>query len=65
MAMEVIDWDCHGRRCGGGFTFYPYQISLGLTLRYWHKLYAPNIRFHIGPFKAWFYVKLKIDGPRG
>lgn len=44
---------------GGGLTFYPYQISLGISLRYWPCLYAPSIRIHCGPVKIWGYVKLR------
>jgi hypothetical protein len=44
---------------GGGATFYPYQISLGLTLRWWPCLFAPTIRLHIGPFKVWAYLRFK------
>ena len=43
----VVDW--------GRFTFgagvYPYQIALGVSLRYWPCIFAPSIRVHIGPFK--------------
>lgn len=45
---------------GGGVTWYPYQISLGFSLRYWPCLFAPTIRIHIGPFKAWLYVSLRL-----
>lgn len=34
----------------GGFTIYPYQIAVGMTLRYWD---GPMIRVHLGPFKGW------------
>jgi hypothetical protein len=37
----------------GGAAFYPYQIALGMSLRYWPCLFAPSIRVHIGPFKLW------------
>ena len=43
----IVDW--------GLFTFgvavYPYQIALGVSLRYWPCIFAPSIRVHIGPFK--------------
>ncbi len=43
----IVDW--------GRFTFgaavYPYQIALGVSLRYWPCIFAPSIRIHIGPFK--------------
>lgn len=44
---------------GGGITWYPYQMSLGFSVRYWPCLFAPTIRVHIGPFKFWLYVSLK------
>lgn len=43
----------------GGFTIYPYQVALGVSLRYWPCLFAPSIRVHIGPFKIWVAVVLK------
>lgn len=46
-------------RVGGGLDVYPYQFSLGFSLRYWRCLYAPTFRVHIGPFKAWLYVTLR------
>lgn len=50
------EWYFHWACFGGGLTFYPYQIAFGLTLRYWPGLFAPSVRLHIGPFKAWIYV---------
>lgn len=47
-------------KCDGiGFTFYPYQISLGVSLRYWPCIFAPAFRIYIGPFKIWGYVSFK------
>lgn len=43
----------------GGFTFYPYQVALGMSLRYWPCLYAPSIRIHVGPFKVWFGIQFR------
>ena len=36
----------------GGFTYYPYQVAVGMTLRYWEES-GPMVRVHLGPFKAW------------
>ena len=53
------DLDFSIGRLGGGLTFYPYQFSLGFSLRYWPCIFAPSIRIHIGPLKFWLYVTLK------
>jgi hypothetical protein len=57
--MKALDKTFFWKCLEGGITFYPYQLSLGLTLRYWPDLYAPNIRIHIGPIKLWCYIALK------
>lgn len=44
---------------GGGFTFYPYQVAVGFSLRYWPCIFAPSIRIHLGPFKFWLYISLR------
>lgn len=46
-----LDWQIG--RLIGGFTFYPYQMALGLTVRYWPKVFAPSLRAHLGPVKFW------------
>jgi hypothetical protein len=51
--------DFHYGRLGGGLTFYPYQFAIGLTVRYWPCLYAPSIRIHFGPAKAWLYLRMR------
>ena len=56
---RVKDFDFNIGSFGGGITFYPYQLSLGFSLRYWPCLYAPTIRIHIGPIKLWVYLRLK------
>lgn len=43
---------------GGGVVLYPYQLSLGFSLRYWPCIFAPAFRLYIGPIKLWGYVKL-------
>jgi len=43
----------------GGATFYPYQLALGLSLRYWPCLFAPSVRIHLGPFKVWGAIRLR------
>ncbi len=53
------DWDWEWWRFMGGFTFYGYQIAVGMTLRYWPGIFAPSLRIHIGPFKAWICVLLR------
>lgn len=56
--MRARDWDWQLGRFIGGFTFYPYQLALGASLRYWPCLFAPSLRLHIGPFKVWVAVVL-------
>jgi hypothetical protein len=53
------DWDFHSERFGGGVTFYPYQLAVGVSMRYWPCLFAPSIRLHLGPFKFWLYLRLR------
>ncbi len=53
------DWDFKIGRLGGGVTLYPYQFAVGVSLRYWPCIYAPNIRVHLGPFKVWLYFILR------
>lgn len=43
----------------GGFTFYPYQLALGASVRYWPCIFMPSIRIHIGPFKFWCGLALR------
>jgi hypothetical protein len=44
-------------RLHGGLTWYPYQVALGLTLRYWPSVFEPSLRLHIGPLKVWVALK--------
>jgi hypothetical protein len=50
---KALDLDFHIGRFVGGVTFYPYQISLGFTLRYWPKTFSPAFRIHFLCFKIW------------
>jgi len=52
-------WEHYGKRFSGGLTLYPYQLSLGISFRYWPCLFAPSIRVHVGPFKVWAAIHLK------
>ena len=54
------DW--FGRRWAGGVAWYPYQLALGVTVRYWPCLFMPSVRVHAGPFKVWFGVRLRAVG---
>ena len=57
--MKAISWDFFDFWIFmGGITFYPYQISLGFSLRYWPCIFTPSIRIHIGPIKIWLGIKL-------
>ncbi len=57
--VKAIDYDFHYKRIGGGITFYTYQLSIGVTFRYWPCIYAPSIRIHFGPIKIWGYILFK------
>jgi len=50
---KAMDLDFRIFKLIGGITFYPYQISLGITLRYWPRLFKPSIRIHFLCFKFW------------
>jgi len=49
-------------RMHGGFCFYPYQITLGISLRYWPCIFMPSLRVHFLCFKFWVGVQLKEAG---
>jgi hypothetical protein len=56
------DWDFEFKHLIGGLTFYPYQLAVGMTIRYWPNVFAPSIRIHIGPFKVWCcWIKTKKE----
>lgn len=63
--MQALEFEKHGTLGGIGLTIYPYQISLGFTLRYWPCIFAPAFRLHVGPFKVWGYVKIQIRKGKG
>ena len=62
--MRARQFDYHGKRFMGGVCWYPYQVAIGASLRYWPCLFAPSVRVHFGPFKIWVGIKLicKIEG---
>ncbi len=43
-------------RVTGGATFFPYQLALGLSVRWMSCLSGPAIRLYLGPFKLWMGV---------
>lgn len=45
-----------------GWAFYPYQVSFGVSVRYWPCLFMPSIRVHVGPFKVWAGISLRRLG---
>ena len=59
MKAKAKDYDFKKGRFGGGFTIYPYQLSFGISFRYWPCIFAPTVRIHIGPFKLWLYIIIK------
>ena len=40
----------------GGFTFFPYQLAFGFSIRYWPLHFSPAIRLYFGPFKFWCFI---------
>ena len=41
----------------GGFTFFPYQLALGISIRFWFSLFGfTAIRLYLGPFKFWCFL---------
>ena len=61
--MEAMarEFQFHNKYCGGGLTFYPYQIACGISLRYWKCIFAPSVRIHFLCWKIWFYWKSKQE----
>jgi hypothetical protein len=57
------DADFRFGRLIGGVSFYPYQVALGLSVRYWPCIFAPSLRVHIGPLKVWL-AWLSLVGAR-
>lgn len=60
--MKARDWDFKLGRLSGGVTFYPYQITLGISLRYWPCIFAPTVRVHFLMFKFWLAISLRSTG---
>ncbi len=48
------DIDFHKGRFIGGITWYPYQIALGVSLRFFLSMFS--IRIHIGAIKIWIGI---------
>ena len=57
--MFVLDKDFHKHGVYCGITFYPYQWTFGISLRYWPDVYMPSIRIYFLCFKFWFGFKFK------
>lgn len=56
--MKFREYVRQGAVGGIGFTFLPYQIAVGVSLRVWHDPRSLAFRFYLGPAKVWGYVKL-------
>lgn len=56
--MKAREFDFKVGGFQGGMTLYPYQLSLGITARYYPCIFMPSIRIHLGPFKFWLGVSL-------
>jgi hypothetical protein len=46
-------------RVAYGICFYPYRWGLGILVRYWPCLKAPDIGFTFLCFKFWGYISFK------
>ncbi len=58
MAMALDKYYRIGR-LGAGITYYPYQITFGISLRYFPSIFSPTIRIHFLCFKVWLIFNLK------
>lgn len=56
--MKAIQYYFHRDKFGLGFDIYPYQLTLGLSLRYWPRVFAPAFRLYFGPFKVWGWISV-------
>jgi hypothetical protein len=59
--MKAIQRDFSWGPAGGGISFYPYQMALEVSIRYWPCVFAPSVRLHIGPLKLWCYLRLNHE----
>ena len=50
------EWFWGNSRAGIGITVFPYQLAVGLSLRWWER--GPALRLYLGPLKAWAYVHI-------
>lgn len=53
--MMVREWFWSNHWCGLGFQIYPYQLALGISLRWWDS--GPAFRVYLGPLKVWGYLR--------
>jgi hypothetical protein len=45
------EWSLYGAQGYVGLTFYPYQLTLGLSLRWFER--RPHFRLYVGPLKLY------------
>jgi len=43
----------------GGITLYPYQITIGVSVKYWPCIFAPSLRIDMGPIRIWLSIIFK------
>ena len=55
---KAREWFIKFGPIGIGFTLYPYQLSLGASVRYWPCIFAPAFSVYLGPVKLWGYISL-------
>jgi len=59
--MKAKEYTIDFWRFYGGITLYPYQFSLGLSIRYWPCISTPAFRLYIGPLKFWICLLNKKE----
>jgi len=63
--VKAKDFDFTFKRVTIGFTFYPYQLTFGFSLRYWPCIFMPSIRIHFLCFKIWVGIRLTKEEKDG
>ena len=65
MVSKVRELDFDWKYLIGGFSFFPYQVAFGFSIRYWPLTFSPAIRVYFGPFKFWcYFVKERFRGKK-
>lgn len=49
----------HRERVGLGITLFPYQLALGISIRYLSDMKSIMFRIYVGPIKVWGHLKIQ------